>query len=483
MKRFARQHLVLAAIVGAGCAPLATVPPMPTEPPVVTGAFGALPASQSAMMIANAVAEAPDPASMRELVALMQTLSDEPLYEGNTVDLLVDGPATYDAMLDAVRGARRFVHLEMYIFGDDEVGRAFAAVLEQKAAEGVQVRLLYDDIGSVEATARFFDKLRAAGVQVIAFNPINPFDGGNPLKINNRDHRKILVVDGDTGFTGGLNVDENYSSRSKSGRARSSGSASGGSSSGGAEFHAGANGSFSDGGSSGSSSQQAGWRDTDVVVRGPAVTALEHTFRENWRRSGGDEPDDDVTPARRGDELVRILTSVGGDGAVSPIRLAYEAAIEKASARVWITQPYFAPDRRFLDALRDAVARGVDVRLVLPSKSDSQLVLNSARYHYTRLLKGGVRIFESNDTMLHAKTAVVDGIWSTVGSSNLDFRSFLHNDEVNAVVLGPEFGAQLERQFRLDQAASTEIALASWAKRGVTARAKELFSHLFAYWL
>jgi cardiolipin synthase len=447
------------------CAPLDRSTPQHAGPVTVEGAHGTLSASQSAAVVAKAVSDAPDPTATNALVALMENLSDEPLYKDNSVGLLVDGPATYDAMLAAVRAARRYIHVEMYIIGDDEVGRTFSKLLIEKAQHGVAVRLLYDSIGSWEASEGFFDQMRESGVEVIAFGSANPLNGGNPLKVNNRDHRKILIVDGEAAFTGGLNIDKNYSSSS-------GGSSSPGSSS-------------TSGGGSHSKKPERGWRDTDVVVQGPAVTAFVQLFRENWERSGGVIPEsfDDGTSRAHGHELVRVLAAVGGDGEVSPIRTAYELAIEKAAQRVWITQPYFTPDSAFLTSLENAARRGVDVRIIVPATSDSTVVLHSSRYHYGPLLESGVRIFEHHDAMLHAKTAVVDGIWSTVGSSNLDYRSFLHNDEVNAVIVGDDFGKQLETRFEVDQAASGEITLAQWRKRGPISRIKEFCANAMAYWL
>ena len=511
MKRRLARHLVLTSLFCVGCTSIAPAPAHP-EPVRVSDARGTLPAARSAAAVARAVEASPDPASMQALMELMQTLSTEPLYKDNKVGLLVDGPATYAAMLDALRGARHYINLEMYIIGDDEVGRTFSHVLKQKAAQGVKVRLLYDSVGSREASDAFFDDLRNAGVEVIPFNPINPLEGGHPLKINNRDHRKVLVVDGQTAFTGGLNIDRNYSSGSSPGGSSASGhsgesSGTSGLSSrsttdgastvptafstsderdGGTYPDGSAHSTHSESGSVSSEKSQRGkpgWRDTDIVVQGPAVAALEDAFRDSWQRAGGTMDIETVEPTAHGQDLVRILSSVGGDGTVSPIRTAYELAFDNASSRVWITQPYFAPDKALLESLRDAVKRGVDVRLILPSTSDSAVVLNGARYHYTGLLEGGVRIFESNDSMLHAKTAVIDGVWSTVGSSNLDYRSFLHNDEINAVILGKSFGAQLEGRFEIDQAASTEITLADWKRRPLLDRVKQFFSHVFAYWL
>ena len=459
------KRLAIIMTVCIACAPLDQTTPQRQGPITVEGAHGTLSSSQGAAVVANAVADAPDPGATRALVSLMENLSDEPLYKDNAVGLLVDGPATYDAMLGAVRAARRYIHIEMYIVGDDEVGRTFAKLLIEKAQHGVAIRLLYDSIGSWEASEGFFDRMREAGVEVIAFGSANPLTGGNPLKVNNRDHRKILIVDGEAAFTGGLNIDKNYSSSS------------GGSSSPG--------GSSSSGGESHGKKPERGWRDTDVVIQGPAVTAFEQLFRTNWTRCGGVIPDsfDDGTPSAHGKELVRVLSAVGGDGKVSPIRTAYELAIEKAAERVWITQPYFTPDKAFLVSLKTAAARGVDVRIIVPATSDSTVVLHSSRYHYEPLLQSGVRIFEHREAMLHAKTAVVDGIWSTVGSSNLDYRSFLHNDEVNAVIVGDDFGQQLETRFQADQAASEEITLAQWRKRGPISRVKEFCANAIAYWL
>lgn len=443
--------LTILAMLSIACVSLDNTPPKPA-PVTVEGAHGTLSTAQGDAVVANAVADAPDPEATHALVSLMEHLSDGPLYKDNSVGLLVDGPATYDAMLATIHAARRYVHIEMYIVGDDDVGRTFAKLLIEKAREGVAVRLIYDAIGSWEASESFFDRMREAGIEVIEFGSANPLNGGNPLKANNRDHRKILIVDGEAAFTGGLNIDKNYSSSSGGGSRKKS---------------------------------ERGWRDTDVVVQGPAVAAFAQLFRETWTRCGGVIPDsfDEGTPRAHGKELVRVLAAVGGDGKVSPIRTAYQLAIEAAVERVWITQPYFTPDDAFLESLQAAALRGVDVRIILPATSDSTVVLNSSRYHYAALLQAGVRIFEHREAMLHAKTAVVDGIWSTVGSSNLDYRSFLHNDEVNAVIVGDDFGRQLESRFEADQDASKEITSAQWSKRGPISRVKHFCANVIAYWL
>jgi cardiolipin synthase len=453
----------LAALLCAGCTTISTGPP-PEAPIVVAGASGVLSKAQSAEAVDRAVKDAADPDAMYRLVALMESLDEGPLYKDNHVGLLVDGPQAYAAMLEAVRTARREINVEMYIIGNDEIGRKFADALKQKAAEGVAVRVLYDSVGSWQATGGFFNELRDGGVDVRAFNPPNPLEGGNPLKINNRDHRKLFIVDDTVAFTGGMNINRKYSS----------------SSTGGSETKQGA----SSGGSSSKRRAPPGWRDTDIVVRGPAVIGFAQLFRENWRRAGGTIDDlSDPPPAAAGHDLVGILASLGGDKAVSSIRIAYEIAIDHATQRIWITQPYFGPDPQLLGALKNAVGRGVDVGMILPSRSDSAIVLANSRYYYQGLLDAGVHLYESNDTMMHAKTAVIDGIWSTVGSSNLDYRSFVHNDEVNAVVIGAGFGAQMEKQFGIDLASCREITAQAWRKRSIFSRAKEYASHVFAYWL
>ncbi len=444
--------LLLMALFGASCTPLVQTP-TPTGDVTVEGAHGRLSPSQSDAVVADAVADAPDPEATKDLVALMETLSPGPLYKDNAVTLLVDGPATYRAMMKAIEGAQRYIELETYIFNDDEVGQKFAQALSQKAAAGVKVMVLYDSIGSKDAPGDFFEDMGDAGVEVIAFHPANPVTGGNPMNLNNRDHRKLLIVDDEVAFTGGINIDRNYSSSSGGGRK--------------------------------SSSEEGGWRDTHIEIRGPAVAGCHALFLANWQRAGGEPPAIDAPsgPAEHaGDDLVRILASVGGDGKVSPIRIAYGLAIEHAMERVWITQPYFAPDPAFLSTLGAAAQRGVDVRILLPGTSDSALALHSSRFRYGGLLKDGVRIYESQDTMVHAKTAVIDGIWSTVGSSNLDYRSFLHNDEVNAVILGAPIAAELETLFKSDLEASDEITRDEWKQRSFMSRVKAGLASMVTYW-
>jgi cardiolipin synthase len=297
--------------------------------------------------------------------------------------------------------------------------------------------------------------MRQAGVDLIEFHPVNPLVGGNPLNLNVRDHRKLLIVDGVIAFTGGINLDRNYSSSSRSERRERS--------------------------------EPLGWRDTHIEVRGPAVAGFQRLFFNNWREAGG-APEADVgryypAPRRAGRDLVRVLSAAGGDSQVSPIRVAYGEAMTAAASRIWITQSYFGPDRALLAIMSGAAARGVDVRIVVSGISDAATMLWVSRSCYGELLEAGVRIYESEDIMLHAKTAVIDGAWSTVGTSNLDYRSFIHNHEVNAVVVSASFGAEMEALFRSDMARSREITLEQWRQRPWLDRIREMLSRVVLYWL
>jgi cardiolipin synthase len=263
---------------------------------------------------------------------------------------------------------------------------------------------------------------------VLEFNPVNPLHAREDWQLNHRDHRKLLVVDGRTAFVGGVNISSVYSSGSILRRPGRQPARSG-----------------------------AQWRDTHVQIDGPVVAEFQRLFLQAWERQRGPllvvrTPFPALQPA--GSEIVRAIGSSPED----PFSLIYVtllAAIGNAQQQVWLTQAYFVPDPQLLAALKAAVRRGVDVRIILPSATDSALVFHAGRSYYTELLRAGVTILERRDTLLHAKTAVVDGVWSTVGSTNLDWRSFLHNDEVNAVILGRGFAAQMEAMFAADEAAST----------------------------
>jgi cardiolipin synthase len=379
---------------------------------------------------------------------------DAHLYRHNAARLLIDGPQTFSAMRAAVRAARSRVLLESYIFDDEGLAAEMGALLVSKAREGVGVAVLYDSLGSREASDSFFEGLRAGGVSVCAFNPVNPLRRPGYWGINHRDHRKFLVADNQIGFTGGINISKVYSSGSSGSAGRRRG---------GAEDW-----------------REDGWRDTQIELRGPVVPALAAAFEEHWHSQGCRDalPPAPAEPARNaGTKTVQLLLSDPQDER-NPIYESLLLAIESAQVSVHLTMAYFAPGERMARALMDAARRGVKVVLVLPSRSDFGMILHAGRAYYADLLGAGVQIHELQTALLHAKTAVIDGVWSTVGSSNMDWRSWVDNSEANVVVLGDDFAQVLEAQFERDLAASRPIGPDEWAQRGVKARLLELVGRL-----
>jgi cardiolipin synthase len=386
--------------------------------------------------------------------------ADSPLVLGNKLTLLQNGPATYQAMIAAIRAARDHINLETYIFDDDEIGGQFADLLLERQAAGIQVNLIYDSVGGLMTPAAFYERLRAGGIQVLEFNPVNPAAGNkSEWLLNNRDHRKLLVIDGRIAFTGGINFTDVYSSSplGRRGRERP--------------------GKPPD--------ASAGWRDTHIQIEGPVVAEFQKLFMDTWARQKG-EPlvAKNYFPAitAQGNEIVRAIGSTPDDPD-SLIYLTLMSAISHAERKVHLTIAYFAPDPQLRKALIDAAGRGVDVKLVLPGFSDSGPIFHLGRSHYTELLRGGVRIYERSGGIMHAKTACIDGVWSTIGSTNLDWRSFLHNDEINAVILGRGFAAQMETMFAQDLAESEAITLVQWQRRSPLLRLKEQMARIAAYWL
>lgn len=460
-----RRGLLIALLGVSGCTGCASLPVIvpdlarhraPAASAVqLEGSRGPLTAAQSQAVLARLAASgAPTDIFARHL-ALEEAIVGSPLTAGNRVTLLKDGPATYRAMLAAIESARDHVHMETYILDDDEVGQRFAQALIDKQRAGVQVRLMRDSAGTFATPAAFFQRLAEAGVQVVEFNPLNPLNAHDDWALNQRDHRKLLVVDGRVAFLGGINISSVYSGGSFSQRSRlrpSGGPA---------------------------------WRDTDLQLEGPVVAELQKLFLAGWAAQKGPaaaSPGLFPPPERAGNQVVRAI----GSSPDEPFSLIYAtllSAIGSAETSVQITNAYFAPDPQLLAALEAAAARGVEVRLILPSQTDSWLIFHTGRGFYERLLRAGVKIFERRGVILHSKTVLIDGVWATVGSTNLDWRSFLHNHELNAVVLGTEFGAQLQAMFDADLAGSDAITLQAWSRRPLDLRIKEMFARLWEYWL
>lgn len=463
LRRFhAAVVVLLCAMVLAGCKSLPRVVPdlQRRPPPVLEGSQGPLSAAQSKAILERLRAGGQGGDVLSRHLALEEAIVGSPLTAGNKAELLQDGAATYRAMLAAIEAAKDHIHLETYILDDDEVGQRFADALVAKQRQGVQVRLIHDSVGTLNTPREFFRKLTDSGIQVVEFNPVNPAVAGVDWELNERDHRKLLIVDGRVAFLGGINISGVYSS-----------------------------GSFSSGAGSSRSEKPAGdripWRDTHVQLQGPVVAEFQKLFLQTWVAQKGPPPAGGALYPRlqpAGKDVVRAIGS-SPEEPYSRIYATLLSAIHSAETSVYITNAYFAPDPQLLDALEDAARRGVDVKLILPGKTDSWLVFHAGRNYYARLLRAGVKLYERQGVILHAKTASVDGVWSTIGSTNLDWRSFLHNHELNAVVLGAGFGAQLQTLFDADLAGSTRVTLAQWERRGLGLRIQELFARAWEYWL
>ena len=313
------------------------------------------------------------------------------------------------------------------------------------------VNLIYDSVGAISAPKAFFKRLSDSGINLLEFNPINPLKARKGWNVSQRDHRKLLIVDGRSAFLGGINISSVYSGGSSSQRASTR------------------------------AEEKAPWRDTHMQVDGPVVGEFQKLFLATWEKQKGNP----LAPraympqlANQGKEVVRAI----GSSPDEPYTLMYAtllSAIGSAETGVYLTNAYFVPDPQLLAALKDAAQRGVDVKIILPGYIDSWLVYHTGRSYYAELLQAGVKIYERRHALLHAKTALIDGVWSTIGSTNLDWRSFLHNDEVNAVILGQEFGAQMQAMFEKDLAASNPITREQWGQRPLGMRMNELIARLW----
>ncbi|GAB2879497.1 phospholipase D-like domain-containing protein [Uliginosibacterium flavum] len=425
------------------------------RPVQLQGANGPLSAAQSKLILDKLERRGETTNIFDRHLALEEAIVGSPLSTGNQVRLLQDGPATYQAMFTAIASARDHINMETYILDDDEIGQRFAQALIAKQRQGVQVNLIRDSVGTLATPAAFFKQMSESGIAMLEFNPVNPLAARKGWELNQRDHRKLLIVDGRTAFLGGINISSVYSGGSFSTKAKPK----------------------PDG--------KLAWRDTHLQLQGPVVAELQKLFIATWENQKGKPlaakkyyP----APEKAGRQIVRAIGS-SPDEAYSLIYATLLSAIGSAETSVHLTNAYFVPDPQLLAALEAAARRGVDVTLILPSQTDSALVFHAGRGYYDQLLRAGVKIFERRDVILHSKTGLIDGVWATVGSTNLDWRSFLHNQELNAVVLGAEFGAQLQTLFDEDLAASDAIVLEQWEQRGLDLRLKEYFARLWAYWL
>ncbi|MFN2387288.1 MAG: phosphatidylserine/phosphatidylglycerophosphate/cardiolipin synthase family protein [Thermoanaerobaculia bacterium] len=358
----------------------------------------------------------------------------------NRVKLLQNGDAFFPAMLQAIRSARRSINMEMYIFDDGRIGTEFAEAMAERARAGVQVRLLVDGWGSDLGVLD--ELLRKAGAKVRVYRPLRIY---SIYKIGSRTHRKILTVDGQIGFCGGLGIDDRWLGNARNPRE---------------------------------------WRETMIQVQGPVVAQLQAIFMEDWVHTTGEVIHGDEqfppTPQTSGGALAQAVPSSKAD-ASSRAKLMLYMAIQAARSRIWIENAYFVPDRQIRRGLLQAVRRGVDVKVVVPGQHiDIPIVRMASRFFYGELLDGGVQIYEYRPTMMHNKVMVVDGIWATIGSINFVNRSMRKNAEANVAVYDRGFASQVEEMIRADIAVSERFTREQWEKRGALARLSEAFFWIFS---
>ena len=373
---------------------------------------------------------------VRDLAFLqtMHALTGSAMFEGNRVEVLKNGVQIFPSMLAAIKAARKTINLEFYIYWDGETGRTFAEALAERARAGVKVNVILDAVGSGSMSRELVVFLQRNGIAVEWYHPLRWY---TLSRANHRTHRKLLIVDGTVGFCGGVGIADVWQ---------------------------------------GDADSRDHWRETVVRVEGPVVTQMQFAFMDNWVKSRGELLTGlDYFPAidRRGDCLTQVVKSSPSEGS-SAAKLLFIVSIVAAQKSIYISSAYFVPDRDTARALEGAVRRGVDVRVIVPGEyTDVPIVRHAGRLFYNQLLRRGLRIFEYQPTMMHAKTMVVDGIWTTIGSSNFDERSFRLNDEVNVNVYDESVAAQMETMFFEDLARSEEITRRRWIQRPWLDRMKE----------
>jgi len=379
--------------------------------------------------------------SKEHLIHLMLRNSNSLLTLDNRIELLVNGSETFPSMLDATRSAKEFIHLEFYRIEPDNLGMQFSELLKLKARQGVKVRVLYDDVGSWNLRKPYLKDMRAAGVQIFPYMPVR-FPSFSS-RINYRNHRKILVVDGRVGFVGGLNIADKY-------------------------IH----------GLPG----LGPWVDTHLRLEGEAVGALNSVFIADWDFVSGEELQSDSSPgqvSRTGNRCLVQVASSGPDTDWATIMQVYFSAISTAKSSIYLTSPYFSPDQSLLTALKTAGLSGVDVRMIVPRCGDSILANWNTRSYITELLEAGVRIFLYENGFIHSKYLLVDNVFSSVGSPNVDVRSFDLDFEVTALIYDDDFAARLGARFAEDLKNCREVILSEWINRKRTERYKESLARIF----
>jgi len=433
-----------------------------SEPkPVIQGAEGPLSPAASDALLAKLGGGAEGGEILQRHLKVEEAVAGSPLTTDNAVAVLRDGDQTFAAIGQAISAARETLNLEYYTIEDvtlqtaDGNARSLADMLVAKLQQGVAVNIIYDGYGSSDTPAAFFDRLTKAGAKLVAFHPLGP----NPADIidgNERDHRKITVADGRVAITGGVNLSKSYESKSP--------------------------GSDDDDEEDPQTGLPVHWRDTSIRIEGPAVGEIQKLFFTHWNAEGGEKLDEAryfPKPEAEGGDVVRVIGSTPSQE-ISRYYVTLVSALRSAESRIWISNAYFVPTPEEMEALIAAARRGVDVQLMVPQKSDAEPAIEAARSHYSDLLGAGVKIYETQNVVLHSKTVVIDGVWSAIGSSNFDHRSVLFNDEIDAVVIGRKTAADLESIFRDGTQTAVAIDRETWeAQRPFSDRMLGFFARLY----
>lgn len=375
----------------------------------------------------------------RQQIMLARSLTGAQYHTGNKVRIFRDGKEKFDTLLADIAGAREYINLQYYIFEDDDIGKRVRDALVERARAGVKVRVIYDHIGSINVRRSFFRSMADEGIEIHPF-----FRVAFPLfatRINWRNHRKLVVIDGKTGYIGGMNIADRYIDGGKSGM----------------------------------------WRDAHIRIEGPAVGALQYSFAVDWRFMGRElieqtVPKTDTPPGNAGMHLL----SCGPTSEWSNIAYLLLKAIANAKKRVLVQTPYFLPTESLLKVLQVAALSRVDVRVMMPRHSDSLILTYASRSYIDECLRAGVKIYLYDKGMLHSKTVVIDDTFCSIGSANIDFRSFEHNFEANMFIYSAEVNAEMRRRFDDDLRDSSRVTAAAWRKRPIIHKAFESILRLLS---
>jgi cardiolipin synthase A/B len=375
-------------------------------------------------------------------------LSPDNIFLHNNIKLISGGEEAFPFIVEKVKAAKKFIFLEVYAFSDDHIGRAFSELLIKKVQQGIKVYLIYDSIGSIATSSNFFKKMRQEGIKVKEYHQAAPWKPH--WNLFQRDHRKLLCIDGMMAFVGGFNITEYYAPISMGGR---------------------------------------GWKDLVVEIKGDIVPAIEREFLSSWEDCPGFK--EEISSLNAGEKnnasykgaMPAAIVSASGIKNMLSIRRSYKYAIEKAKEYIFITNAYFLPDRIIYRKLIKAAQRGVDVRIIAPFNTDHPYVRWASWSLYTHMIKNGIKIYEWQGAILHSKAAVIDGQWSSVGSHNLDHRSLYYNLELNINVFDKKFGSEMVAGFSADLKKSRRITIDDCVNRRLLSKIGSKALYFFRSWL